>query len=500
MNPVYSGVLRILLIEDNPADAHFLQEILDEIETTRWHISHAERLADGIAQLAHQQFDVILSDLSLPDTQDLETVERLHTTAASLPIIVLTGLDDNETGLEAIRRGAQDYLVKGQFDGNLLIRSIRYAIERSQTQLIMRQQSAAIAACREGIAILNPSQEFIYLNQAYLGIYRYDSSNHLLKKPWHLLLDHEDYSHVADQAFVSLQQHGHWHGEVVCKRADDSKFYAEIFLTAFENGLICTVRDISDRKRSEANRLKAEGEIRKALEREKELNELKSNFVSMVSHEFRTPLTAILSSAQMLGNYEQQLTQEKKQVRLHHIINGARRMTQLLDEVLFIGMAQSGRLQFHPTPLQLDIFCQELIEEYRLIDTTNHAIIFTCSAHQTFFQLDAKLLHHILSNLLSNAIKYSPNKTDIQVKLNCTKRDIIIQVQDSGIGISESDREHLFTPFYRGRNVTNIPGTGLGLAIISQCVELHGGSIEMTSQVNCGTLFIVKLPILNPDV
>ncbi|HHP7245157.1 MAG TPA: sensor histidine kinase, partial [Elainellaceae cyanobacterium] len=107
---------------------------------------------------------------------------------------------------------------------------------------------------------------------------------------------------------------------------------------------------------------------------------------------------------------------------------------------------------------------------------------------------------HILSNLLSNAIKYSPNKTDIQVKLNCTKRDIIIQVQDSGIGISESDREHLFTPFYRGRNVTNIPGTGLGLAIISQCVELHGGSIEMTSQVNCGTLFIVKLPILNPDV
>jgi PAS domain S-box-containing protein len=497
MTSIDQTPLRILLIEDNAADAYLLRELLAELESQTWQIIHAECLRDGVNHLVADRvtksgdrpFDVVLSDLSLPDAQGLETVEQLYGAAAGIPIIVLTSLNNEAIGLEAIRRGAQDYLVKGGVEGSLLMRSIRYAIERSHIQHVMRQQAAAMAACREGIAILNLAQEFTYVNQAYAEIHGYPSPADLLGKSWRVVLDATEYEDLSQKAQTLLQNQGYWNGIAVCRQADEAHvLHTELFLTAFENGLICTVRDISDR-------IQAEAEIRKALEQERELSELKSNFVSMVSHEFRTPLTVILSSVQMLQNYSDQLTDEKKQLRLDHIINGARRMTELLEEVLIVGNAQSGALKCQPEPIDLDEFCHELLDEQRTCSMTVPDLIFINHAHLHKLHLDRRLLHRILSNLISNAIKYSPQQSPIRVEVRSVSEGVQFGIQDYGIGISLVDQEKLFTPFYRGHNVKNIPGTGLGLSIVKQCVDLHQGSIEVVSQINQGTLFIVTLPL-----
>jgi PAS domain S-box-containing protein len=242
-------------------------------------------------------------------------------------------------------------------------------------------------------------------------------------------------------------------------------------------------RDITKRKQ-------AEEEIRNALEREKELSELKSRFVSMTSHEFRTPLATILSSTEILQRYSQKLSEEKKLEHLQRIQATVKNMTQLLNDVLLIGKAEAGKLDFKPTPLNIVQLCRDLIEEIQ-ISTNTHAIAFCSQGQLTMACMDEKLLRHILSNLLSNAIKYSPSGGTIHFDLVCEQEEVIFRVRDEGIGIPEADRANLFDSFHRASNVGTISGTGLGLAIVKKFVDLHGGQIAVESQVGVGTTFTV---------
>lgn len=262
-------------------------------------------------------------------------------------------------------------------------------------------------------------------------------------------------------------------------------------------------------------RKQAEGEVRKALSREKELTELKSRFISMTSHEFRTPLTTILSSAELLEHYTNQWTQEKKLTHLHRIQTAVKHMTKLLNDVLIIGKADAGKLEFNPAPLELENFCRNLVEELQLNDTNQHAITFTCSQGNENFHvgevsanlgsnaspphpsLDEKLLRQILENLLSNAIKYSPPGSTVEFTLSRFPNQAVFQVQDRGMGIPSEDQKLLFETFHRASNVGTISGTGLGLAIVKRCVDIHQGQIAMESEVGAGTTFTVTLPTYN---
>jgi len=245
-------------------------------------------------------------------------------------------------------------------------------------------------------------------------------------------------------------------------------------------------------------RCKAEAEIRKALEKEKELNELKSRFISMVSHEFRTPMATILFSAGLLETYSAKWSEEKKQVHINRIQSAVQHMTNLLNDVLLIGKAEAGKLEFNPHPINLESFCQELLEDVKLTDKNQHQIIFTSEGVGESAKMDEKLLRHILSNLLSNAVKYSPANTTINFHLQCPDKAAIFKIQDAGIGIPPEDLTHLFEPFHRATNVGTIQGTGLGLAIVKRSVDLHGGEITVQSEVGVGTIFIVKLPLSVP--
>jgi len=246
----------------------------------------------------------------------------------------------------------------------------------------------------------------------------------------------------------------------------------------------------------------AEVKIRKALEKERELSELRASFVSMVSHEFRTPLTTIQSSAELLERYSHKLTLEKKQNHFIRIQAAVKRMTQLLDDVLTIGKAEAGKLQFNPQPINLVTFCGAIVESMQSFLTDEHSD--TSHQHQLSFvthgdctnaQMDENLLEHILTNLLSNAVKYSPNGGTVQFDLICQEFSAIFRIQDAGIGIPCEDLEKLFDSFGRASNVGTIQGTGLGLAIVKRCVDLHGGKITVETELGVGTTFTVTLPL-----
>lgn len=255
-------------------------------------------------------------------------------------------------------------------------------------------------------------------------------------------------------------------------------------------------------------RAKAESEIRKALEKEKELNELKSRFVSMVSHEFRTPLATILFSAGLLENYGQKWSEDKKTTHLQRIQTAVKQMTVLLEDILIIGKSETVRQEFKPVTIDLKKFCIEIIEELQLV-ADEHEIIFDCSAENTEVEMDEKLLRQILCNLLSNAIKYSDRGSRIhfdltfseaeftspQLELTPPEKVAIFRIKDEGIGIPLEDRPRMFETFYRAKNVGTISGTGLGLAIVKRSVELHGGQIEVGSEVGVGTVVTVTLPV-----
>lgn len=247
-------------------------------------------------------------------------------------------------------------------------------------------------------------------------------------------------------------------------------------------------RDITPLKQAEA-------EIVKALEKERELSELRSSFVSLVSHEFRTPLTAILSSSELLERYSQKLTDEKKKAHHQRIQIAVSRMTQLLDDVLTIGKAEAGKLTFKPATMDLITFCEDIVDTLQMSVSQDHSIKFVSQGDSRQAQMDEKLLQHILTNLISNGIKYSPQGSEVKVELTCEGESAIFHIQDQGIGIPPEDIKQLFSSFQRASNVGTIKGTGLGLAIVKKCVDLHSGLITVESEVGKGTTFTVILPL-----
>ena len=235
--------------------------------------------------------------------------------------------------------------------------------------------------------------------------------------------------------------------------------------------------------------------LKQSLEKEKELNEMKSTFISITSHEFRTPLTSVLSSAELLQLYAGKWSDEKKSKYLDKIKNSVIYLTKLLDDVLTISRAETGKLDFHPDMLDLNQLSEDCIHDATSLLTGKHELIFNFNAEQKHFRLDPKLMKFILSNLLSNAIKYSPEGGLIGLDVSAGRDTLIIEVKDEGIGIPQLEISKIFESFYRSPNSEYFPGTGLGLAIVKRAVDLHGGEIHVNSSLGSGTTFTVRIPL-----
>ncbi|WP_225895688.1 PAS domain S-box protein [Dendronalium phyllosphericum] len=281
--------------------------------------------------------------------------------------------------------------------------------------------------------------------------------------------------------------------EFRCRHKDGSWRIVEAISQKFldntaDTRIMVNCRDITERKRLD--------EIRIALERERELSALKTRFFSMASHEFRTPLSTALAAAQLLENCQDEWDNSSKRLRnLQRIQLSVKNMVQMLDDILTINRAETGKLEFNPKMLDLEAFCGAFVEEIQLSTGETHTLSFICQGKAVLTSLDERLLRSLLSNLLLNAIKYSPLGGNVRLALEFKSDTVILQVQDWGIGIPLEDRKQLFEPFHRGKNVRSIPGTGLGLVVVKKCVDLHQGSISIFSEVEIGTTCTVTLPL-----
>jgi len=274
-------------------------------------------------------------------------------------------------------------------------------------------------------------------------------------------------------------------------------------LKPFEETQLITTIEIA------LNKHQTEVLMREALEQEKENREIKSKFVSMVSHEFRNPLNNILNCTELLTEHKDRLNEAKKEEYLNHIQKSVQHLEHLLGDILLIGKAETAQHQLNILALNLEVFCQDLVREIQFNASENHKIIFTLQdnranientstvGNEQFISVDGKILRHILTNLLTNAVKYSPLGGTVRFELFYVREEVIFRIQDEGIGIPDADQETLFNSFQRGSNVGSIPGNGLGLAIVKHYVDLHGGNISFASKPGIGTTFIVNLPINN---
>lgn len=243
-----------------------------------------------------------------------------------------------------------------------------------------------------------------------------------------------------------------------------------------------------------AVREKAELEVRKMLIKEQELNEMKSKFVSLVSHEFRTPLTIIRSAAQVLQKYHNQIQPEQVLNYLTRIIYTVDNMTDLMENVLFIGKTDSSKFKYNPKQVNVVELVQGIIEDSILNNKSNNRIVSELEINNPLVNLDEVLIRQIMLNLLSNALKYSKEDTDIIVRVNEQGEHLCFEVQDYGIGIPEGEQNKIFEQFYRGSNVGIINGTGLGMTVVLRSLKMHNGKIEISSELDKGTLLKVLIP------
>lgn len=330
------------------------------------------------------------------------------------------------------------------------------------------------------------------VNLATQALFGYREEELIGKSIFHIIFGEDNVT--DDYEYLILNHSQDWSKfERVCRSKANTTIIFEFSCSQIQTeiqglyDLVYIGRDITERKRAEA-------ETQKALQTERELNELKSNFIAMVSHEFRTPITTIISSVDLLRFYGKNYSDIEKLEYFQLIQEAADAINHLIEDVLVLGRTDVGNIKFNPTPFNLISFCQELIREIQLIDNKKHLIHFKRQEDTQWVEMDRDLLRYILGNLLSNAIKYSPENTEVTLSIVCQNQEAIFEICDRGIGIPPENQPYLFDSFYRGKNVKEISGTGLGLTIVEKAVKVHQGRVMFTSEVDQGTTFRVILP------
>ncbi|MBL3655792.1 PAS domain-containing sensor histidine kinase [Fulvivirga sediminis] len=406
---------------------------------------------------------------------------------------------------------------------------------------------AVFEACEEGIFVVNKEGTIVMANRASHKLFGYEE-NELIGLSVELLVPPGvRHTHVKDrkayEAHPSPRQMGRGR-DLSGRRKDGSEFPVEISLNMAQiedvYHTLAFVIDISERKKIEEAlkkseeqlivyaaelekrvtkrtqdldntirqlervnadledqvriRKKAEDDTRLALSRERELNELKSRFVSMASHEFRTPLSTMLSSASLIERYKESGTEEKRQKHVNKIKSAISNLTNILNDFLSLSKLEEGKVGVEKEDIKLNEVLKDIIDDMEDICKEGHKITINADNEDIVFHTDEKIIKNILINLLSNAIKYSEANTEITITLKEDPNLLSIKVKDQGIGIPEGEQKHMFERFFRAKNATNIQGTGLGLNIVKKYVDMLEGEITFTSKLNEGTTFSIDLP------
>jgi PAS domain S-box-containing protein len=360
-----------------------------------------------------------------------------------------------------------------------------------------RRYLSVVEKVREVLFTLDVNGRIQYVNQAWqrltdcraedctgkkLTAYFVEEDARKLRKKFRKLYE-------GEQAHIQMQSQ--------ILKPNNERVWVEIFadVECDTNGSVSAlfgmIYDISERK-------KAEDEMKRAFEKERQLNELRTQFVSMTSHEFRTPLASILTSAELIEHYGSRWSFEKNLQHLKRIQNAVQQIITLMDDMLIIARSDAGKLAARREPTFVDPLIRSLIDEVKLNLKASHHIQYTSELPGLPAGVDKKLIRQIFSNMLSNALKYSSDGSEILVKLWLVNHVLYISVQDHGIGIPQADQKQLFESFFRASNVGERLGTGLGLAIVRRSAEAHGGRVYLNSDLGKGTIVTVNLDVSLP--
>jgi len=405
-----------------------------------------------------------------------------------------------------------------------------------------RQLNALFEFATEGIILTNKEGKIILANPSVLKLFQYEK-HELINQPIEILIPQRFHHHhpnyrkgFYNQPSNRTMGHGR---DLFAKRKNGQELQVEISLSYYKQKneffVIAFVVDITERKKAEAilleqknkleqvtatiSKLNAElegkveqrtlilkealeqlelsqQELNEALQKEKELSEIKSRFVSMASHEFRTPLSTILSSAALVGRYQKEEEQPNREKHIKKIKESVKHLNDLLEDFLSLGKLEEGKVLAEISTFDVNEFANEILDEMSASKKEAQLLEFQFSGNAKF-STDKRLLKNVLINLVSNAIKFSHESGTIQLLITNENNQLKLTIKDSGIGISEEDQAYLFSSFYRGKNVVNIQGTGLGLHIVKRYVEILKGEIHLSSELNVGTTICIVIPVLN---
>jgi signal transduction histidine kinase/CheY-like chemotaxis protein len=533
--------MRVLLVEDNDDDALLIRESLSE---TTLEIDRAERLSTALAQLTRGKFDAVLLDLSLPDAWGLDTIRRLRREAAAVPIVVLTGLNDEEIAMRAVEEGAQDYLFKGQVDGHLLARSLRYAIQRHRAEetlkernrelLILQKISETILGSLDLKAVLEKIlEETIFTDSFDLGNIRLlDRSGEMLevvagrgyRHPEHVRghralarTTESGQSKFGDRLFKEpcveeeLQQCG---GYRTLKKEGVESF---IMVPVRANGEVVGTLQLASRtprkfKPEEVNLLQTIGNqlgvavqkaqlyeetSRQALELEK-ANKMQADFAAMIAHDLRSPLMNIMGVVEVMTEGMFGSVTEEQKKWLARIEANSQNLVDLVSDFLDVSKLESGYVDINREMVNLTGLIQKSIDSYRVLALDKRiSIKGAVDPSLPAVHADPRRLDQVLSNLISNAIKFTEEGGTVEVSAALTDATLIqVWVRDNGVGIAADEMGQLFEKYRQGGNVkhSSHKGTGLGLVICKMIVEAHSGQIWVESAEGSGATFFFSLP------
>lgn len=532
-----SDTINVLLIDDDEEDFLIVEDLLQDFRKRNYELTWVSSFQAAVEALENKNHHVILLDYRLGAQSGIDLMKKFNPLELSGPVILLTGQEDDELDDLATKTGIADYLLKSKLEPDLLDRSIRYNLEQYknlikiqelnknlENKVIERTQELnnAIAKLEENNTNLRNEimrrkeiEEQLYNSQQmYLAItsnFPNGSINIFDKNYTYVFSDGKELKElgVSNKLLngISLLENlpksegkifkqnlsQVFKGKTVTFEVLLNTRYFKIYGVPLENShgqidhIMVVGQNITDQKLSEQK-------IKKALEKEKELNELKTRFVSMASHEFRTPLAAIMSSTSLINKYRESGMIEQQEKHINKITNNIHHLTQILNDFLALGRLEEGKVNYNPEQTNIIELIEETIDDLQEIAKKGQQIEMLCNCDELNLYLDPQVLKNILYNLISNASKYSNEHNKIIVKLVDSEKKILISVQDFGLGIPESEQKLLFERFFRGSNVNNIQGTGLGLNIVKKYIDLMNGTITFTSQFNEGTTFTLTIP------
>lgn len=539
-----SKTINLLMIEDNPGDARLIQEILARARGARFELTHVEHLAEGLKRIAGDPPDVILLDLTLPDSTGLETFARVHKHAPHLPIIVLSGFADEESALLAVREGAQDYLVKGQVDRNLLVRSVRYAIERKRIEEALQRRDAILhAVSQAAMRFLRTSDLERYIEEmlrelglatgvsrVYISENRWTGDGVLLTSRRHEWAASENLAQLHNPSLqdLNLMEAGLGRWEITLGRGQalhgllrDFSGREREFLQSL--GVVSTalvpvfvgdewwgILGLEDCRNERAwpeieldGLMAAAGILGAAIQKnrseeaERRLAQMKDDFIATVSHELRTPLFALQGFLDLLRRGKVR-DEETRREFLETAAQNAQRLAHLVNDLLDITRLESGQIRLERERIDLAGLITETLDSLASLAAAKQ-ITFTWNLLEPGLEIvaDRSRLRQVLVNLIGNAVKFSePNQT-VAVVAGRTDGQVKISVIDQGPGIAPQDLPHLFNKFFQAEKplTRSTGGLGLGLYISKQIVEAHGGEIGVESQLGAGSTFYFTIPI-----